>query len=117
LKFWLIGKSIQLLPNGYDLNYVLKKPRGRLLWAETLSEETSGGSVQVFTTQAGLQIYSGYYIPELELDGKKRFGKYSGFALKTQHYADSVNQPEFPTTVLNPDEKYHQKTVYKFLIK
>lgn len=110
-----IGKSIELLPDGYDLNYVLKKPQGRLAWAGTLSEETSGRSVQVFSTQPGLQIYSGYYIPELELDDKKRFGKYSGFALETQHYADSINQPEFPTTVLNPGEKYHQKTVYKFV--
>jgi aldose 1-epimerase len=110
-----IGKSVQLLPNGYDLNYVLKNPRGKLVWAGTLSEETSGRSVQVFTTQPGLQIYSGYYIPELELGGKKQFGKYSGFALETQHYADSINQPEFPSTVLNPEEKYHQKTVYKFV--
>lgn len=112
-----IGEQINAIPDGYDLNYILEKPSGKLAWAGTLSEANSGRNIEVFTTQPGLQIYSGYYIPELELNGEKCFGRYAGFALETQHYADSVNHPEFPSTVLNPGDTYQQKTIYKFGIK
>lgn len=110
-----IESKINELPDGYDLCYMLDNQEENLVFAGCLSEKMSGRQVQVFTTQPGLQIYSGFYIPELKIDGQKRFGKYSGFALETQHYADSVNHPEFPSTVLNPGEKYCQKTIYRFV--
>lgn len=115
-QFKKIGRDIGQLVNGYDLNYVLDNTSGRLMFAGCLREETSGRQVEVYTTEPGMQLYTGYWIPELEVDGKKRFGRYAGVALETQHYPDSINHPHFPSVVLNPGEVYHQQTVYKFMI-
>jgi aldose 1-epimerase len=79
-----------------------------------LSEETSGRMVEVSTTEPGIQIYSGYYIPEMKGPDDITFGRYSGLALETQHYPDSPNHPEFPSTLLNPGETFRSKTIYKF---
>ncbi|MDX1283489.1 MAG: aldose epimerase family protein [Draconibacterium sp.] len=102
------------LEMGYDDNFVLDNEDGKLICAGCLSEETSGRKVEVYTTQPGIQVYTGYWNPELIIDGQKKFGKFSGIALETQHYPDSVNRPEFPSTLLQPGETYNQKTVYKF---
>ncbi|WP_346857722.1 aldose epimerase family protein [uncultured Draconibacterium sp.] len=103
------------LEMGYDDNFVLDNQDGELELAGCLSEAKSGRKVEVYTTQPGMQVYTGYWNPELLIDGQKKFGSYSGIALETQHYPDSVNQPKFPTTLLKPGEKYDQKTVYKFI--
>jgi aldose 1-epimerase len=103
------------LEMGYDDNFVLDNESGKLIFAGCLSEEKTGRKVEVYTTQPGIQVYTGYWNPELIIDGKKKFGKFSGIALETQHYPDSVNRPEFPTTLLKPGELYKQKTVYKFI--
>lgn len=102
------------LETGLDDNYVLDNKNGKLQLAGTLCEEKSKRKVEVYTTQPGMQVYTGYWNPELTIDGKKKFGKFSGIALETQHYPDSVNKPEFPTTLLKPGELYDEKTVYKF---
>jgi aldose 1-epimerase len=109
-----LGKDIAGLADGYDLNFVLDNDKGNLIYAGCLSEETSGRSVDVYTTQPGIQLYTGYWIPELTIDGKKKFGVYSGVALETQHYPDSVNKPGFPPVTLTPDQKFYEKTVYTF---
>lgn len=115
-QFKTIGKDIASLENGYDLNYVLDNQSGRLMFAGSLREKNSGRQVEVYTTQPGIQLYTGYWIPELEVDGKKYFGSYSGVALETQHYPDSINHPSFPSVILKPGETYHEQTVYKFMI-
>jgi aldose 1-epimerase len=115
-KFKKIGRDIGQLETGYDLNYVLDNETGRLMFAGCLREEKSGRQVEVYTTQPGIQLYTGYWIPELEVDGKKSFGSYSGVALETQHYPDSINHPNFPSVVLHPGEAYHEQTVYKFML-
>jgi len=109
-----LGKDIAALETGYDLNFVLDHPEGELGYAGCLSEETSGRKVEVYTTQPGIQLYTGFWIPELIVDGQKRFGSYSGVALETQHYPDSVNKPQFPSVTLAPGQKFYEKTVYKF---
>jgi aldose 1-epimerase len=109
-----LGKDIEPLPDGYDLNFVLDNEDGKLVFAGRLSEETSGRSIEVYTTQPGIQLYTGYWIPELTIDGLKKFGRYSGVALETQHYPDSINKPQFPTVILNPGQKLYEKTVYEF---
>ena len=109
-----LGKDIAGLADGYDLNYVLDNDEGELIYAGCLSESQSGRQVKVFTTQPGIQLYTGYWIPELEIDGCKKFGSYSGVALETQHYPDSPNHDHFPTTILRPGEKYEQTTIYQF---
>jgi aldose 1-epimerase len=114
-KFKLIGKEIDQLENGYDLNYVLGNPMGNLVFAGCLREKSTGRQVEVYTTQPGIQLYTGYWIPELEINGKKKFGSYSGVALETQHYPDSINHPDFPTVILKPGEQYYEQTVYKLM--
>ena len=103
------------LEMGYDDNFVFDNEPGELSYIGCLNEETSGRKVEVYTTQPGMQLYTGYWIPELIIDGKKKFGKYSGVALETQHYPDSVHHKKFPATLLKPGEIYDQSTVYKFI--
>ncbi len=109
-----LGRDIAGLADGYDLNFVLDNEDGDFVYAGNLSEETSGRRVEVFTTQPGIQLYTGYWIPELTIDGKKKFGNYSGVALETQHYPDSINKPQFPSVILVPGEKFYEKTSYIF---
>lgn len=113
-QFKALGRDLEELPEGYDLNFVLDNEDGELVYAGCLRENSSGRQVEVFTTQPGIQLYTGFWIPELEIDGKMRFGRYSGVALETQHYPDSINQPAFPSVVLEAGEKYMQTTVYRF---
>ena len=110
------ARDLKKLPAGYDENFVLENKPGELKYAGTLREKTSGRNVEVFTTQPLLQVYTGYWIPEIEIDGKKKFGRYSGVALVTQHYPDSMHHPNFPTTLLYPGKIYSEKTVYRFSI-
>lgn len=109
-----LGQDIAGLDDGYDLNFVLDNPDGKLVHAGCLCEETSGRKVDVYTTQPGIQLYTGYWIPELTIDGQKKFGSYSGVALETQHYPDSINKPQFPSVVLEPGQKFTEKTIYTF---
>lgn len=109
-----LGKDIEGLDTGYDLNFVLDNPDSNLIYAGQLSEANTGRAVEVYTTQPGIQLYTGYWIPDLVIDGKKQFGSYSGVALETQHYPDSVNKPDFPSVILKPGEKFAEKTIYKF---
>lgn len=109
-----LGKDIAGLADGYDLNYVLDNDEGKLVYAGCLSEDASGRTVKVYTTQPGIQLYTGYWIPELTIDGVKKFGSYSGVALETQHYPDSPNHANFPTTELKPGEKLTESTIYQF---
>lgn len=109
-----IGHDFDKLPTGYDDNFVLDNENGELKYVGCVRENTSGRKMEIFTTQPGMQLYTGYWIPELIINGGKKFGKYSAFAMETQHYPDSVNQPDFPSTLLKPGDKYHQKTIYQF---
>lgn len=110
-----LNNSIDKVPMGYDDNYVLGNESGALKYIGYLKESESGRKVEVHTTQPGIQVYTGYWNPELVIDGKKRFGKFSGIALETQHYPDSPHHPEFPTTLLKSGETYNEKTIYKFI--
>jgi len=107
-------RDIKDLPTGYDDNYVLDNESGDLKYTGCLREPESGRQIEIYTTQPGMQLYTGYWNPELTIDGKKKFGSYSGVALETQHYPDSVHHDNFPSTLLKPGEKYNQKTVFKF---
>ncbi len=110
-----INRDIESLATGYDDNFVLDNESGELKYIGTLKESNSGRKIKVYTTQPGIQVYTGYWNPEFIINGEKKFGSYSGIALETQHYPDSVNRPEFPSTLLKPGELYNEKTIYKFL--
>lgn len=113
-EFKTFAKDLSQLPTGYDDNFVLDNETGELKYTGTLREKSSGRQVDVFTSQPGMQLYTGYWIPELTVNGTKKFGSYSGVALETQHYPDSVHHQHFPSTLLKSGEKYHEKTIYKF---
>ncbi len=106
-------RDMESLPTGYDDNFVFDNEEGELKFIACLKENKSGRKVEVLTTQPGMQVYTGYWNPELTIGGEKKFGSYSGVALETQHYPDSVHQPGFPTTLLKPGEQYNEKTIYK----
>ena len=101
---------------GYDHNFVLNKTNvGELSLAATVVETKSGRKMEVFTEEPGMQFYGGNFFQSKDI-GKygKAFGYRESFALETQHYPDSPNQPNFPSIILNPGEVYSTKTIYKF---
>ena len=110
-----INRDMDNLPTGYDDNYVLDNENGDLKYIGRLKETNSRRKIEVLTTQPGMQVYTGYWNPELVINGEKKFGSYSGIALETQHYPDSVHHYNFPTTLLKPGEIYYEKTVYRFI--
>ena len=101
---------------GYDHNFVLdREPGGGLQLAARVYEPTSGRVMEVRTTEPGVQFYSGNFLDgTITGKGGHVYNKRTGFCLETQHYPDSPNKPEFPTTVLRPGEEYRTRTVYAF---
>lgn len=103
---------------GYDFNYVLNKNAQELSFAASAYEPESGRYMEVFTTEPGVQLYTGNHLKGTEI-GKsgKAYTKRTGFCLETQHFPDSPNQPNFPSTLLQPDEAFKSTTIYKFSVK
>ncbi len=100
---------------GYDHNWVLNNQSGKLELGGRVVEPTSGRVMEFFTTQPGVQFYTGNFLDGSVIGkGGNAYQRRFGFCLETQHYPDSPNHPEFPTCILKPGEQYHQKTVYKF---
>jgi aldose 1-epimerase len=104
--------------NGYDHNWVVNGKPGRLRVAAEVYEPTSGRLMQVWTTEPGIQFYTGNFL-DGTLTGKsgKPYQRRSGFCLETQHYPDSPNEPKFPTTTLRKGATYTSTTIYHFLIR
>ena len=99
---------------GYDHNFVLNRSGDGLSPVAKVVEPKTGRVLEVFTTEPGVQFYSGNFIGNLRGKGGLQYGRRSGFCLETQHYPDSPNQPSFPTTALKPGQRYHTVTVHKF---
>ena len=92
---------------GYDFNWLLNKPIGKMGLAASVREPESGRIMEVLTDQPGMQFYSGNFFDV----------KYIAFALETQQFPDAINQPNFPSVVLRPGEEYHHTCIYSFSIK
>jgi aldose 1-epimerase len=103
-------------PGGYDHNYVLTSGGGALALAARVYEPSSGRGLEVLTTEPGLQFYTGNFL-DGTIKGKSgtAYAKHAAFCLETQHFPDSVNQPTFPSTILEPGQTYKTTTVYRFL--
>lgn len=104
---------------GYDHNFVLTKvpsaASGGLELAARVSDPTSGRTLEVLTTEPGIQFYSGNFLDgTLTGKGGVKIAHRSGFCLETQHFPDSPNHPNFPSTVLRPGETYSTTTVWRF---
>ena len=100
---------------GYDHNFVLNDFSGLLRRAAAVVEPVSGRTLEVFTTQPGLQFYSGnFFDGTITGKGGVVYEKRSGFCLETQHFPDSPNHAHFPTTVLVPGDVFNETTVFRF---
>lgn len=114
-----IGSRIDQLtgdPGGYDHNYVLRKSEeGMLQTAAVLRDPSSGRTMEILTTEPGIQLYTGNYL-DGTLSGKagKTYAIRDAVCLETQHFPDSINQPHFPSTVLRPGAVYRTTTVHRF---
>jgi len=118
-EFHKIGTRIDQVEGGYDHNFVLDRTAGDSLFhAATVYSPASGRELKVFTTEPGLQFYSGNF-----LDGSLKgpdgtpFVKHAALCLETQHFPNSPNEPDFPSTILQPGETYQTTTIYQFSIR
>lgn len=107
-----------VLGHGYDHNFVINRKGAGLELAARVYEPTTGRALEVFTTQPGVQFYTGNFL-DGTITGKEGhvYNRRYGFCLETQHFPDSPNHPSFPSTILKPGETFHQKTVFKFSAK
>ena len=104
--------------SGYDHNYVLnKKEEGELSFAARLTEPKSGRTMEMYTTEPGMQLYTGNFETGISGQHGATFPRRSAVCLEAQHFPDSPNRPYFPSVVLRPGEQYKQTTIYKFGVK
>ena len=123
-KLTPMGKNIdaddQVIKNGFgfDHNWVLNNQDGTLALAAKVVEPKTGRTMEVYTTEPGMQFYAGNFLDGSDVGkGGKKYEYRTAFCLESQHYPDSPNQDNFPTTTVRPGEKYHTQTVYKFGIQ
>jgi len=115
-----IGARIAQLKDtgGYDHNYVLNSGGGTLALGARAYDPKTGRVMEMWTTQPGVQLYTANGMNgKLKGKGGAAYPQHAGFCLETQHYPDSVNKPNFPSTILRPGETYRQTTIYKFSVK
>lgn len=110
--------GLKCTDNWYDHNFVLRGKVGELKPAATMRDPKSGRKLEIWTTEPCMQMYGAQNMtPEKGLKAKaagKTYGQFQGVALETQHYPDSPNHPEFPSTVLRPGETFKSHTEYRF---
>jgi len=112
-----IGQDNEQLKRGkgYDHNFVINRPGEGLALAARVQEPATGRTLEISTTEPGIQFYSGNFLDgTLTGKGGRVYQQRSGFCLETQHFPDSPNQPAFPSTVLRPGQEYKTQTVFTF---
>lgn len=101
---------------GYDLSYLRDAPGNGLARVATLWEPKSGRTMEVHSTQPAVVLYTGNYLDgSLRGKGGARYRRHAGVCIETAHLPDSVNQPNFPSIILGPGERYQHRCVYRFL--
>lgn len=110
-----IGPALDTLPDGFDHTFVLHNDQSMFIHAGRLIHPVSGRIMDVYTTEPGIQFYSGNFLNG-SLSGYNgvKYDKHCALCLETQHYPDSPNQPEFPNTILRPGETFTSTTEYRF---
>lgn len=113
-----IGAELAAVKGGYDHNWVLKRTGKDLEKIATAYDASSGRFMEVFTTEPGLQFYTGNFL-DGTLKGKQqqKYQQHAGFCMETQHFPDAPNQPSFPNTIVKPGESYRSLTYYRFSVK
>ncbi len=113
-----IGERIGRVEGGYDHNFVLRCGGGTSGLAARVAEPKSGRMMEISTTEPGLQFYSGNFLDGTIVGkGGRVYSKHSGFCLETQHFPDSPNKPDFPSTILRPGAVYRSLTIHSFSVK
>ncbi|MBI3414168.1 MAG: galactose mutarotase [Verrucomicrobia bacterium] len=111
-------QQVNLTPKGYDHNFVINGGGKSLTLAARVHEPKSGRTMEVLTTQPGVQLYSAIHLDgSLKGVGGVTYPRYGGLCLETQHYPDSINHPNFPSVVLRPGQTYHEVTSHRFSAK
>jgi aldose 1-epimerase len=118
-SFKVIGKEIGEIkgdPGGYDMNFVLeRKPNEKMTHAATVRDPKSGREIEVFTSEPGIQFYTGNFLDgTLTGKGGVVYKKHAALCLETDHFPDSPNHDNFPSTILKPGNKYESTTIYRF---
>jgi aldose 1-epimerase len=98
----------------YDLNFVVRRTENPVRLHARVSDPGSGRTMEIYSDQPGIQFYTANHLDKIAGRGGATYNKHQGFCLETQHYPDSPNQPDFPTTVLKPGETYKTTTIHKF---
>ncbi len=113
-----IGERIDQVPGGYDINYKLRKQGNELALAAEVYDPVSGRLMQTYTTEPGIQFYSGNFLNGT-ITGYNgiSYTIHYGLCLETQHFPDSPNKPQFPSVVLRPGESYRHLTLYRFSVR
>ncbi len=110
-----IGARIDEVGRGYDHNFALNGPAGVMRLCATVYEPDSGRLMEVMTTEPGVQLYTGNHLSDSMVGkGGATYGRHHAFCLETQHFPDSPNKPQFPSTVLRPGQRFESATVFAF---
>ncbi|MBM3879984.1 MAG: galactose mutarotase [Verrucomicrobia bacterium] len=116
-----IGRDLKQLandPQGYDHNFVLSRGDKQMNLCAVVHEARSGRVLEIFTQEPGVQFYSGNFLDgTLTGKGGQVYRKHYGFCLETQHFPDSVNHPNFPSTILRPGRTYKTSTIHRFSVR
>mgnify|MGYP000194552409 CR=1 FL=1 len=110
-----VGKDIQTLAHGYDHYFIINRKTNDLMQVAELVDPKSGLTMEVYSTEVGLQLYSGNFLANSHYgnDGKP-LSKFKGLCLETHGYPDAVNQPNFPSIIVDKGDIYRQTTQFKF---
>lgn len=110
-----IGERLSMVDGGYDHNYVLDHgPCDEPQLSAEVRDPASGRRMELFTTEPGVQLYTGNFLDGVPGKGGEVYQQHGGLCLETQHYPDSPNHPQFPSILLRPGETYRQVTEYRF---
>jgi aldose 1-epimerase len=112
-----IGARIEQVKGGYDHCYILNNTRERINLAVRAVEHKSGRVMEIYTSEPAVQFYTGNFLDGTQMAGSVIYRKHHGFCIEAEHYPDSPNHPEYPSTVLRPGETYRQTTVHQFSIQ
>ncbi len=111
-----VGKDIGSVEGGYDHCFVIMRKSERLAFAAELKDPVSRRVMKVFTSQPGIQLYTGNFLEGQKGSGNKTFVKHQALCLETQGFPDAVNQPHFPSAILRPGDIYDHTTVHTFSV-
>jgi aldose 1-epimerase len=109
-----IKQDFDAVPGGYDHCFALQGEAGKLRPCAEVYEGSSGRTLRVFTTQPGVQFYTGNQIGVVPGKVGSVYTRYSGLCLETQHFPDTPNQPRFPQAIYGPERDYHEKALFAF---